>query len=283
MLRRLLRAALRVTLLLLFVGVALAAWALGEPAVLVIEEATVTPAGWDAPPLRVALLSDLHVGSPWNDLDRLQAIVERTNALSPDLVLLLGDYAINDIPGGHPLPEAAWTAVLGGLEAKRGVYAVLGNHDWWNDEDTIRAAFEANGIPVLENRAVSLGKGVWLAGIGDSFTGHDRVKKALTGVPAGASVLAMTHGPDVFDDPALRADLLVAGHTHGGQVVFPFVGAPAVPEGYLRGPYTRGERHLWVTSGIGTSVLPVRFGVPPEIVILTVRSGGKGAMVDAGR
>lgn len=286
MFRRLVHALARLVRLVLLAALLIAAWSLCEPGVLVVRRAEVTPGDWSAPEVRVALLSDLHVGSPWNDLDRLRDIVNRTNALAPDVVLLLGDYDINEIVGGEKVSPAAFAAELGRLRARDGVYAVLGNHDYWNDEVAIREALEANGIPVLRNEAERIGKGRrawWLVGIDDSVTGHDRVAAAFRGVPADASVIAMTHSPDVHADRALRSDLLVAGHTHGGQVSLPLLGAPALRSGLVHGFYTARGRDVWVTSGVGTSIYPVRLGVPPEVVLLTVRAAaGERALVSGG-
>lgn len=252
----------------------LASWAtIAEPNLLVVREVQVNPPQWRGPSLRVALVSDIHVGAPWSGLDRLQDIVEATNAAKPDLILLLGDFDINEVTGGKHVTESAWTAVLGGLSAPLGTYAVLGNHDWENNQPEIRAQLTQNGIPVLENESVRLdyhGVPFYLAGIGDSVTRHDNVPRAFQNVPANAEVLAMTHAPDVFDSIDPSVDLMVAGHTHGGQVDLPILGTLAWTEPYVYGAYARGNQRLHVTSGLGMSILPVRFGVLPEIVVLTV-------------
>jgi predicted MPP superfamily phosphohydrolase len=260
---------------LLALASALGVWAIAiEPSRLVVREDTL--AGWEGPPLRVALISDLHVGAPWIDLDYVQDLVAATNAARPDLVLLLGDYDINHIPGGVKVDPKTWAPVLGQLDAPLGVHAVLGNHDWWNDVRGIRRAMEQAGIDVHENEAVALpweGERVWLVGIGDDFTDHDRVAKAFAGVPAGADVLAMTHTPDVVHELDDLAQVLVAGHTHGGQVRLPWLSDRLLDLAWTRGAYAVENTAMYVTSGVGTSVLPVRFGVPPEVVILTLGGG----------
>ncbi len=240
-----------------------------EPASLRVTDVPIAVAGWSGDPLRVALLSDLHVGASWMDVARLRDIVDATNAAQPDLVLLLGDFCINGVLWGEPIPLEVWTPELSRLDAPLGTFAVLGNHDWWNDGDAVAAALEAAGVPVLENEARAL-DGFWLVGIGDQTTGHDDVDRALVDVPAGALVLGMTHTPDVFDTMDDRVPLLVAGHSHGGQVDLPLIGTPVVPSAYVRGHYAASGRDLFVTSGVGTSILPVRFGVPPEVVILGI-------------
>jgi len=238
---------------------------------------------WAGPPMTVALISDLHVGSPFNDLDRLSRLVERANAEHPDLVLLLGDFGVTEVIGGSFVPAADYAPILGALHAPLGVRAVLGNHDWWDDAGAIRAAIESAGVPVLDNRSERIDTnrgGFWLCGIGDWSTGHADVARALAGVPGdGVPVLAMTHNPDVFPDLPARIGLLVAGHTHGGQVKLPFAlafaswmrGARETAEGpYGSGVYEQGAQTMVVTSGVGTSILPVRFRVTPEIRVLTL-------------
>jgi predicted MPP superfamily phosphohydrolase len=273
-LRLAIRLGLRAALALALSVVGLLLWATAiEPNLLLVRNVTVSTPAWRGPPLRVALLADLHIGSPWNGLDHLQRVVDTTNAQHPDLVVLLGDFDINAIYGGEKIDEPLWVPVLAQLEAPLGAYAVLGNHDWWNDHDDIRAHLAQNGIELLENRSVVLGDGerrFVLAGIGDSMTGHARVSKALAGRSAGDDVIAITHGPDVFEGLDARADVLFAGHTHGGQIWLPFYGSPGWTGPYRKGLFPRGEQRLFVTTGIGMSVLPMRFGCPPEIVIATV-------------
>ena len=127
---------------------------------------------------------------------------------------------------------------------------------------------------MLENAARPIDTGAgqfWLVGIGDTFTGHDRVDTAFATVPNGATVLAMSHGPDVTDKLERRADLVVAGHTHGGQIYIPFVTEGLLNLRWRRGLYHPAGVPLYVTSGVGTSILPLRFGVPPEVVMLHVQ------------
>ena len=244
-----------------------------EPAELLMQPEEVAPAAWNGPPLRIALIADLHVGSPYVDLASIRTLVARTNDQHPDLVLLLGDYA-NDVLGGEPVPVASYAPLLGELEAPLGVFAVLGNHDWWSRAGGIREAIGAEGIPVLENTSRLLwapGGGFWLVGVGDSTTLHAGMAGAIRALPQdGLPVLAMTHNPEVFDDMPSRVALLVAGHNHGGQVALPWIGSPLLLS-YPRGVYEARGQSLVVTSGVGTSFLPLRLGVPPEVMILTVR------------
>jgi predicted MPP superfamily phosphohydrolase len=228
--------------------------------------------------LRVAVLADLHVGSPWNGVDNLERVIERTNAAGADLILLAGDYVITTVIGGTFVPPETTADALRALHAPLGVYAVLGNHDCWLDAPRMRTAFERAGIPVLSDaaREVDPSRGLWLAGIGDFWVERHDVRAALADVPHDAVVLAFTHNPDVFPQVPHRVALTIAGHTHGGQVALPFVGRPIVPsaygERYAIGHVVERDRHLFVSPGIGTSVVPVRFRVPPEISLLTLQS-----------
>ena len=253
-----------------------------EPARLRNEDYEIALPGWarSCDGVRVAVLSDLHVGSPFNGLDKLARIVELTRAADPDLILLTGDYVITDVPGGHFTSPEDIAAALQRLSAPLGVWAVLGNHDWWLDGPRVRRALESVGIPVLEDEATRVGSGAcrfWLAGVGDYWEAPHRVHKALFGIDDAAPVVAFTHNPDVFPEVPPRVNLTIAGHTHGGQVYIPGVGRPVVPsrygERYAIGHIVEDGRHLFVSSGLGTSVLPVRFLVPPEISVITLRSG----------
>ncbi len=235
-------------------------------------------------------------------LEHLGRIVARTNALNPDAVLLLGDYVRGGrmMPWSRFVPHADWAAVLAGLEAPFGVHAVLGNHDWWEDDDALRrghlvtragAALEAAGIPVYQNRAVRLEKGgqpFWIAGLGDQWAfrsiGSDRGFDDLAGtlgmVTDEAPVILMAHEPDIFPQVPHRVALTLAGHTHGGQVTLAGF-APVIPskygQRYRYGHIVEEGRTMIVSAGLGCSTLPVRFGAPPEIVLVTLGPGARGA------
>jgi uncharacterized protein len=246
-------------------GLSLLGWAvLIEPDRLVVNELTVLPPNWPIPldGLRIAALADLHVGAPHMDLEKVRRLVATTNQTDPDLVVLLGDYVIQGVLGGQFVEPVATARELKKLQAKYGVYAVLGNHDWWYSAAQVRAALENAGLKVLENEAVALevqGTRLWLAGLSDHWTGTP-----------------LTHNPDLFPRIPPRISLTLAGHTHGGQCAFPIVGRPIVPstfgQRYAYGHIIETARHLVVTSGIGTSILPVRFRVPPEILIIKLAS-----------
>jgi hypothetical protein len=265
------------------VAAALLGWSVFvEPGRLLVLSTPVVSSRWPAgpPPLRIAVLTDLHVGSFRNGLDHLEAVVSRTNDQGPDLVVLLGDFVIRGGAGGSFVPPEPIAKRLAGLRARYGLAAVLGNHDWWFDGPRVRAALEHAGIRVLENEAIPLGAGrqrFWVAGVGDLWTRRVDIQAALSVVPTGAPVILLTHNPDVFPEVPERVALTLAGHTHGGQVALPLLGRPIVPsrygQRYAYGLVVEDGRALFVSPGIGTSIIPVRFRVPPEISLATLSGG----------
>lgn len=225
-------------------------------------------------PLRIVFLTDLHVGCPSVTLDRTAALVEQANALSPDVILLGGDYVVQGVVGGRFVAPEDTANVLGALRAPRGVFTVLGNHDWWLDGWRVRKAFEAAGIPVLENEAVVLAEGpkMWLAGLADEQTRKPDAAATLAGVPEDEPVVVLAHNPATFATVPDRALVTLCGHTHGGQVSLPFYGplvnATKSPLRWTYGHIVEGRRNMIVSAGIGTSVLPIRFNMPPEITVV---------------
>jgi uncharacterized protein len=247
-----------------------------EPRRLVVRELGLGPASWHAPPLRIAVVGDLHAARPHVGADRLRRIVRRVQAESPDLVVLLGDFVSSrSLDLGRLSPEEVAEA-LAPLEAPLGVFAVLGNHDWDVGAERVRRALEGIGITVLEDEAVRVedrGRALWIAGLRD-LTRNPDVHGTLARVDDDAPVIVLSHSPDVFPEVPARAALTLAGHTHGGQISLPWLG-PLVTcsrygRRYVRGHVVEDGRHLFVTSGIGQSLLPIRLGVPPEIAILTL-------------
>ena len=248
-----------------------------EPNRLVVNEVSLPITEVDARfgNLKVALISDLHVGSPWVDLKKLHDVVAKTNAVKPDLILLAGDFVAESVIGGHFLDAESIAAELGNLSAPLGTFAVLGNHDWVYDGKRVTTALTSVGIHVIENGAVRInrdGKHIWLLGIADAWTRKPDFSKALADVTDDAPVMAFTHNPDIFPNAPQRVLLMLAGHTHGGQVNLPFVGRLVVPSKYNQryaiGHVIENGRHLYVSPGVGTSIFPVRFMVPPEITVL---------------
>ena len=268
--------------LLLLTAVCVGIWSVFiEPNRLVIHAETIKIDAWpkELNGLNIAVISDIHAGGPFIDEKKLNDIVEKTNALHPDLIVLLGDYMSGNNWHSHRVEPEITAARLRKLRAPLGVFSVLGNHDWWYDGKKVRSGFEENGIRVLENEVVELnwrGKSFWLAGLADLWTRPQRVSETIAQTPPDSTVIAVTHNPDIFPNVPERVSLLLAGHTHGGQVNIPFIGTPIVPSNfgakYTAGHVIENGHHLFVTTGIGISILPVRFRVPPEIVLLTLVS-----------
>jgi len=266
--------------------VGLGLWAFWlEPASLHNETHELAIPSWPANcgGLKIAALSDLHVGSPFNHLDHLNISIDLTLKAKPDLILLAGDYVVHGIPGGEFVSPQESATHLARLYAPLGVFAVLGNHDWWHDGPGTMAALQHVGIQVLEDASMPIKSGTcefWLAGISDFMEGAHDIPLALSQIPKNATILAFTHNPDIFPEIPLRVALTVAGHTHGGQVHLPFIGRPIVPsqygERFAIGHIIEDGRHLFVTPGIGTSILPVRFRVPPEVSVLILHSAQEG-------
>lgn len=288
-----LRTVKRVLIFYVAIGIPMAVWGfVVEPDLLFTREIAHDSAKWPAShaPLRIGFVADLHVGAPHAGLDKLAEVVDALNAGGPDIVLLGGDY-LADVLGGEDVPPAKIARELGRLEAPLGAYAVLGNHDWWNDGGGMWTALEAEGVEVLENEAIRLERGgdaFWLVGIGDDMTNHDRAAEAMALATDDAPVLALMHDPSVWPEVGTRPVLTLAGHTHAGQVYLPIYGPLGglpgrVPRRWTYGLIQEDGRDLFVTSGVGTSDLPVRFNAPPEIVFLTVANPQAAAMLASDR
>lgn len=253
-----------------------------EPGRLVIREQTIQIDNWpqSLDGLRIAVLSDIHVDNWFITEKKLRTIVERTNQRQPELIVILGDYMAGDSRATDRVEPEVFAPVLKDLRAPLGIYSVLGNHDWWYNGAKVRKALEQNGIKVLENESVKVdarGTSFWLVGLADLWTRPQRIADTVVTVPEGQPLIALTHNPDIFPNLPQRVPLLLAGHTHGGQVRFPIIG-PVIESseyGWVHGHVFADNHHLFVTTGIGTSIVPVRFGLPPEIVILTLKSGSQ--------
>ncbi len=252
-----------------------------EPGALHVRRYRIAIAG--LPPslagLRLVHIADTHLG-PYITLPYLEGVIERANTLRPDVVLLTGDY-VHRSPATIP----AGVGVMRGLRPRVATLAVLGNHDHWEGADRCREAFDRIGIPVLDNRRFFLdparrlspeapASGLCLAGVDDLWEGEVRPDQALGGVPPAMPRLLLSHNPDVAETLTgeHRVDLMLCGHTHGGQVVVPFYGPPIVPSrfgmkyagGLNQGPHCR----VMTTRGAGMAFIPVRFNCPPEIGLI---------------
>ena len=239
---------------------------------------------WSGPPLRIGVISDTHVGAPHVDAARVRRVVERMNREGPDVVVLLGDYVGRHQPGAdRPSAERAeimnGVTALGALRAPLGVVAILGNHDWWYDGPVVARTLAGAHISVLENQALRLdrpGGALWIVGLADmeSLRTAPSPARALAAVPTGEPVILLMHEPDAYPSVPKRVALSLAGHTHCGQVVLPIVGrlihASPGAKRWPCGLYRDGGRPLFVTAGVGVSILPARFRAPPEIVVITL-------------
>jgi uncharacterized protein len=251
---------------------------------LTVTEYGLTPPGWPRDfALKIVVIADPHAAEPYMSAAHIEEIVSATNALAPDLVVLLGDFEANHNFVTRSVPEKTWARLWAQCRAPLGVRAILGNHDWWFNQSRIRAALDAAGIPVMENDAIRLayrGRPFWLLGLGDQiahirapghFEGVDDLPGTLAKVADGAPVILLAHEPDIFVDVPERISLTLAGHTHGGQIrMFGF--SPVVPSRYgnrfAYGHIVERGRHMIVSGGLGCSVAPVRLGVPPEVVLV---------------
>jgi len=275
------RLRISLTLIFLLVGGVVCWGFFIEPNRLVVRQETLQLQHWPSglSGLRIAVLSDLHVGSAYIDERKVRLIVARTNQLQPDLIVILGDYVTGNGRTSHRVEPEVFAPLLKDLHAPLGVYSVLGNHDWWYNGQKVRRALEANGIKVLEDEVAAIdvrGNSLWLVGLGDLWTRPQRIEETLAQVPEGATTIALTHNPDIFPQVPARVNLMLAGHTHGGQVRLPLIGSVVESsrygERYEKGHVVENGHDLFVTTGIGTSIVPVRFGVPPEIVLLQLNS-----------
>jgi len=277
-------------------GVSTAAYGVGvEPVLrLRVTRYRLTPRQWPTDfPLKIAVVADIHACDPWMSLHHIEAIVKRTNALNADVIVMLGDYVAGHRHVTRFIPANEWAAVLAGLKAPLGVHAILGNHDYWDDRNVQRAghgptvarrALEAVGIPVYENDVVRLtrdGRPFWLAGLGDQLaflparrfrnlarTGVDDLGATLAKVTDDAPVILLAHEPNIALRVPARVALQLSGHTHGGQVRVLGWSPAVAPQHGVRLAYghLRLKCDVIVSGGLGCSIMPVRVGVPPEIV-----------------
>lgn len=231
--------------------------------------------------LTVGHFADSHYG-PYVSLPFIQRAIARLNALQPDLIVLAGDYVHRTT---RAIPQGI--GVLAALKARLGIVAVLGNHDHWEDAAAIRRRFRQIGIPLLDNDRRFLSPAglsaepdadaICVAGVGDLWEDWQGFEPALGGVPAAMPRLLLSHNPDAAErvPESLRIDLMLSGHTHGGQVRIPGLGTPVVPSAFgqkYAGGLVAGPRcPVVVTRGVGMTILPLRLGVPPEIGLITLR------------
>lgn len=264
---------------------AMACWVvLIEPRWLARRDIAHAVAHWQGPPgLKVAVASDWHFTKRplmrVMTVERARSIVREINAAKPDIILLPGDFIADRQYQSDTgsTAEDEITSVLAELKAPLGVYATLGNHDWWHDGAKFTNALKKRGIHVLENDAQQIkNTALWVVGIGDHHTHHSQPAKALSKLPKGAQALVLMHDPASLVAMPPVQGLIVAGHTHGGQVYLPFIGAlvvpGAAPKHWAYGWVEHDANSMYVTSGLGVSILPVRFNMRPEWVMFTVNA-----------
>lgn len=270
-----------------------------EPGRLVVRRAEITMDGIDAglDGIRIVMISDIHGGSNGVTVERLSELTTLANKQEADLIVLLGDFVSENRNArpqsdhGLKMPMQQIADGIAGLRAKLGVFAVLGNHDGWFGDTRVAAELERVGFRVLQNEVAIVernGRPVRLLGFRDhlqlskSWAETSAYARRLLEPTGDGDIIALQHSPDIFPvvtgelsiSPKLR--LFLAGHTHGGQVWLPLFGRPVVPstfgQKYAYGHTKENDVDLYVTSGVGTSILPFRFMVPPEIVMLTIKA-----------
>jgi predicted MPP superfamily phosphohydrolase len=222
----------------------------------------------------IVQLTDIHL-RPYTHPDLVRKAVSMANSLRPDLVVITGDHVWRSKGAAFELAE-----ILAGLDARYGVYSVMGNHDYWLDIRTVQAAFDVFDLPVLYNEGIPFGVGkavLYLAGMDDGWSGRPDLNAALERAPTGAPVILLYHEPDLIDEVSRdpRVSLQLAGHTHGGQVLIP--GKPPFVKPHLGKKYPSGltrvrDAWLYTNRGLGVISVPLRINCPPEVTYLTLTS-----------
>lgn len=256
------------------------AWAfIVEPYMIIdVEEVPMKIPGWNSrlDGLKVAVVGDIHAGRPFFEDWRVRRIVEKTNSLKPDIVLLVGDY----VNGGW-YQSAMDLKKLGGylaeIKAPLGVYAILGNHDYLYGAGEIRKMINSTGIKLLENSCAKVkapGGDFYVSGIADPLSADYSYSQALAGTGKNAPVIFLSHTPDVFREIPSEVGVTFSGHTHGGQVRLPFIGAlfsnTFRGDKLVEGEYRRDGKTIFVTRGLGTSRIPARFMCTPAITLVSM-------------
>lgn len=238
------------------------------------------PQSWDG--LRIAQLSDLHYDPHFSAVPIAKA-VDLVNGLQPDLIVLTGDFVTAPISAGRSRNTRAAKMIepcaqlIAQMRAQLGLHACMGNHDVGTDEAHISAVLQSHGISVLRNRSIPLernGARLWLGGLNDVLEGKHDLKQTLKGVPKPEPVVLMVHEPD-YAAYVQDVDLQLSGHSHGGQIRFPLLGAPILPvmgRMYPQGLRRIGPLTLYTNVGIGTILLPMRLNCPPEVTLITLRA-----------
>jgi uncharacterized protein len=260
------------------------------PDSLVVVDYTLRPPSWPKAldGFRIVAIGDVHAGAPFIDESKLKEMVRRISAQKPDLIVWLGDYVIHGVLGGKVMEPEQLALILAAAEARHGQFAVIGNHDREFGLERIERAFHSARIPILRWTRATLevsGTRLHLYGMDDFELSPGywpmtrKAREEWQNIPRAEPLLVLSHSPDLFPWIPDRVTLTIAAHTHGGQVRLPAVGSPVVPSSFgqrfARGHIVEAGRHLFVNTGIGTSIIPVRLGVPPEISVLTLSAGAE--------
>jgi len=267
----------KLILLIVILAVGAGVWGvMQEPAQLRYTQVKMKSGQWPLhwQPIDIVVVSDLHVGSPYADLEKLEKMVELINGVKPEVVLLMGSF----MPGDYfktPIPPAEFAPVLGKIEAKHGVFALLGRHDALDGGRALANALKKEKITVLSDSAAPVKlakeKQFWIAGFEDDPAQYEKV---LANIPKGEPVFGVVHNPARFPDIPPKVDLVFAGYTHGGLVNIPEYPLPILPTGvpkkYAYGLIVEENRKMFVTAGIGTDEYPIRLNNMPEILVATV-------------
>ncbi|WP_438728361.1 metallophosphoesterase [Parasphingorhabdus sp. DH2-15] len=244
----------------------------------VARRAAISVDDWpkDTPPLRVLLLADTQMAGPDMWPERLTNIVNQVNQEQADIILLAGDFVSEKRLATRYYTADEAIAPLAKLAAPMGVYAVLGNHDYWSDEQGFVAALKRHDITLLRNEALAVGP-FNLIGVDDEYTGRadlDKTAKSLAKLSQTAPNILFTHGPDIVPDLPFDTDIVMAGHTHCGQIALPIIGILSYVSRYGSrfncGLIEDEGRKVIVTAGMGTSIMPIRIGAPPDYWVVTL-------------
>ena len=245
----------------------------------VVRHYSLTLPGWPVLPraMRIAFLSDFHVGSHTDDIARYTAIAKDVAAFLPDVVLFGGDYVNMQLAGRGRVPPRVIARLLARMMGRHGRFAVLGNHDYCYGEQEVAAALHAHGIAVLDHGRGSVNVGrhsIDVVGLPDAHVVRERGRTLLQSLAMDRPTIVLAHDPVWFKDVPRGPHLTLAGHTHGGQIKFPGLGvirnSSRAPLRWSHGLVVEGGRHMIVTAGLGSSGVPLRVGVPPEYVIIEV-------------
>jgi predicted MPP superfamily phosphohydrolase len=244
----------------------------------IIRTASVSVKDWPAgqPPLRLLLISDIHVAAPDMPPERLAQLVRQFNALKPDLVLIAGDLVSEKRTATHIYTPREVVAPLAALKAPLGVLVASGNHDHWFDPDALREELTAIGLTVLQNEAVLRGPLI-VGGIDDDYTRHADIMRtydAMAALPPSPRIL-LTHSPDIVPRLPAPVAAVFAGHTHCGQIAFPLIGALSYVSRYgdrfACGDINDKGQRVFVGAGLGTSIIPLRYGAMPDVWLVTLQ------------